>query len=408
MARPASGSLSGKSRSFFGSAAALTLGLAGVFISDTLLLFYLFWEASLLAVYFWIGIHGKTAPGTGSVYSVLMRFVLLTLAGSLPMLLGMGVVMASGQRDPGISGLAAVVSGLSPSAQGWVFFAFLLGFAVKLPFLGLHGWLRDTYAVAPAACRALLSAAMSKMGAYGLILVLAPAFADQIEKYSAALQLWCVAAVLYGALICLAQARLVDLLAYSSLSHLGLLALGVFAGVRGGDAATAGMTGAVFQAFNHGLIMAVLFVLDSRALKGGESPTLGVLSGLRVSHRRLAALMLTAIFASASLPGFSNFVGEILVYFAAFQSSPWLVLLAGAGALIGAAALVRAFHGIFFGKPSVLPTSVVSFAPDLARWEAAAALALILLWVVLGLYPMPFLGPVEKSLLMLNPRGWTG
>ncbi len=395
-------------KSYYACAFALVAALAGVFTSDSLLLFYFFWEAALIAVYFWIGLYGKPGFHAPRVYPVLLRFVLFTLAGSLPMLVSIAAVCAADLRDPGLHGLAAVVSRMAPNVRLWVFGGFLLGFSVKLPLLGFHGWLRDTYNVAPPACRALLSAAMSKMGAFGLIMILAPSFSGEILRFAPQLQILAVMGVVYGAMLTLAQERLIDLLAYGSLSHLSLLALGVFTAVGAGDAATTGLSGSVLLVFNHGLIMVLLFSLDARVLPGEESPDKGLLTGLRGRQRRLTAFLLLAIFASASLPGLSNFVGEILIYFAAFQASPWLVFFAASGALIGAGALVRFFHSVFLGSSSSAGRSEAILSRDLDAGETAIALVLAAIWLALGLYPMLLLHPVERAILFLDPVGWTG
>jgi NADH-quinone oxidoreductase subunit M len=263
----------------------------------------------------------------------------------------------------------------------------------------------------------MLSALMSKMGAYGLILVLAQAFPEECHAIAPQMQVLCVLGALYGGLICLAQDRLVDVLVYSSLSHLSLIGLGVFAGAGADGAAvagslkveTTGLTGALFQVFNHGLLMAALFAFDARISRNAESPALSAQGGLRSGQRRLAAVLLFAVFASASLPGLSNFAGEILVLFAAFASSPWLTFLATLGALITAAALVRAFHRIFLGTRQGQEAPGFSQAPDLGVPETGLALALFLGWLVLGLYPMLLIQPVEKALLAVGAlRGVAG
>ena len=395
--------------SYYVAANLLSLSLAGVFLSDSLILFYLFWELALVAAYFWIGMHGKASIHAGSVYGALIRFVLVTLVGSLPMLLSIVALCAAANRDPGISGIAALLPSLSSVLRWWIFGGFLLAFAVKLPLLGLHGWLRDTYNVSAPACRAILSALMSKMGAYGLILVLAQAFPEECRTIAPQLQMLCVMGALYGGLLCLAQDRLVDILVYSSLSHLSLIGLGVFAGAGAGGLETTGLTGAIFQVFNHGLLMAALFAFDARISRNGESPALSSQAGLRSGQRRLAAVLLTAVFASASLPGLSNFAGEILVLYAAYGSSPWLTFLATLGALITAAAMVRAFHKIFFGARSGHEAPGFIQAKDITTGETALALGLFAFWLVLGLYPMLFIQPVEKALLAIGAfRGVAG
>jgi|GEM_PF-2026499 len=390
---------------------ALIFGLAGVFLVDSLLLFYLFWEAALVAVYFWIGLHGRRNRFGGPVYPALLRFVLFTLAGSLPMLASIAAACAANFRDPGLSGLPAALAHLPESTRTWVFFGFLLGFAVKLPLFGFHGWLRDTYNVAPPACRALLSAAMSKMGAFGLLLVLAPAFPDELARFAPALLILAALGALYGGLLMLAQDRLIDMLAYASLSHLSILALGIFssaATLGTVSSTTAGFSGAALLVFSHALVMAFLFALDARALpqtSGFASPDRGVLAGLRARQPRLYAFLLLAVFASASLPGLNNFPGEVLTLFAAYTVSPWFALVAGLGALVGAAALVRLLHDAWLGKPEADASPAV-VSPDLSRRETMLATAVSALWLVFGLYPMLLLRPLERAFALVHAAGW--
>jgi len=378
--------------SFYIAANILIGSLLGVFTASGLLLFYLFWELALVGAYFWIGIHGQSRDDTPSVYTALMRFVLITLLGSLPMLLAIAIVMLP-MGDIGIAGLPQAVGLLSPELRGLAFVGFLLGFGVKLPLVGLHGWLRDTYAVAPPACRALLSAVMSKMGAYGLLIVLVPAFGSEFAQWGVTLMAIAAFGAIYGGVVCLGRDRLTDVLAYSSLAHLSLVALGAFAGTRGDAADASAITGGIFQVFNHGLIMAFLFALDDKISIDGRSLSMAEVGGLRAGQGRLTALMLVSLFAAASLPGMSNFAGEILVYFAAFRVSPWYALAAGLGALITAAAMIRIFHHLFFGPKR----GDVQQASDLRIPEVVLGLAVVSVWLVLGFYPMLFVGPVEKA-----------
>ncbi len=395
--------------SYYVSANLLSMSLVGVFLSESLLLFYLFWELALIGAYFWIGLHGRANIYSGPVYGALLKFFLITLAGSLPMLVSIVALCAAAGRDPGLSGIAGLLPSLPQSQRWWIFGGFVLAFAVKLPLLGFHGWLRDTYNVSAPACRAVLSALMSKMGAYGIIMILAQGFRQECFQLAPQLEMLCVLGALYGAVLCLAQDRLIDILVYSSLSHLSLIGLGVFAAAGAGEVETTGLTGAIFQVFNHGLIMTALFAFDARISVSGNSPSLSTHGGLRKGQRRLAAVLLTAIFASASLPGLSNFAGEILVLFTAFNSSPWLTLLASLGALIAAGALVRAFHKIFLGPQSEASQHNFTQAPDLSKRETGLALGLIVLWLILGLYPMLFIRPVEHAILTLGAvRGMAG
>lgn len=378
--------------SYYISANILIGSLLGVFIANSLLLFYLFWEMALLGAYFWIGLHGQRREDTPALYTALMRFVLITLFGSLPMLMAIAIVILP-SGDVALADLGRSISILSPELRGLAFWGFLLGFGVKLPLVGLHGWLRDTYAVAPPACRALLSAIMSKMGAYGLLIVLVPAFGSEFGTWGPTLMAVAAAGAIYGGVVCLGRDRLTDVLAYSSLAHLSLVALAAFAGTRGDASDSSAITAGIFQVFNHGLIMAFLFALDDRISVDGRGILMSEVGGLRAGQGRLTALMLVAMFAAASLPGLSNFAGEILVYFAAFRVSPWYTFAAGAGALITAAAMIRIFHHLFFGARR---GNVVQ-AADLRIPEVALGLAVVSVWLVLGLYPMLFVGPVERA-----------
>lgn len=331
------------------------------------------------------------------------------------MLASIAAVCAANFRDPGLSGLPETVAHLSATARGWVFLGFLLGFAVKLPLFGFHGWLRDTYNVASPACRALLSAAMSKMGAYGLLLVLAPAFSAELSRYAPALLALAAIGALYGGVLMLAQDRLTDMLAYASLSHLSILALGIFsssATLFTPSATTAGFSGATLLALSHALTMAFLFALDGRAFPAGRSAERAVHAGLRARQPRLYAFLLLAVFASASLPGLNNFPGEVLTLFAAYTISPWFALAAGLGALIGAAALVRLLHEAWLGAPvsgsgadAAHPEAALA-APDLSRSETALAVAVSALWLVFGLYPMLLLRPLEGAFALIHATGW--
>ncbi len=380
--------------SYYISANLMAMSLCGVFISESLLLFYLFWEFSLVGAYFWIGMHGRAGWHTPSVYSALIRFVLFTLLGSLPMLVSIIALLAFRGEDPGIFGISAILPDYSPLFQNLIFWGFFAAFAVKMPLFGLHGWLRNTYAVAPVACRALLSGVMSKMGAYGFLIILVQGFPQQLVEAAPYLRVIAVAGALYGGLVCLSRTRLIDIIIYSSLAHLSLIALGLFSGVTSEGFDNAGLAGALFQMLNHGLIMVALFAFDARIAASGESPEVHAAGGLRPAQLRLSALLLLSVFASASLPGLSNFAGEILIYYSAFSVSPWLTFWAAVGALITAAALVRAYHRIYLGpvQGNLKP------APDFGILDTGLGVLLGGFWVLLGLYPMLFLGPVERVL----------
>jgi NADH-quinone oxidoreductase subunit M len=261
------------------------------------------------------------------------------------------------------------------------------------------------------------------------LIVLAPAFPVELEVYAPILLALAAAGALYGGVLMLAQDRLVDMLAYASLSHLSILALGIFssaASLATMASTSAGFSGAALLVFSHALVMAFLFALDARAVPqhgGPQSADRGLLSGLRAHQPRLYAFLLLGVFASASLPGLNNFPGEVLTLFAAYTISPWYALVAGLGALIGAAALVRLLHNVWLGSPHTpegpdahhgaavhTPTDDVKAlehgSPDLSGRETLLAIGVSVVWLVFGLYPMLLLRPLERAFTLIHAAGW--
>ncbi len=382
--------------SFFISADILTLGLAGAFLADSLILFYVFFEVSLIGAYFWIGLHGEAERERSGESGVLTRFLLFTLLGSLAMLVSIAAIFSVLGTDARISRITADVAGLSPALRFWTGAGFFLAFAIKAPLFLFHGWMRETYRGAPAAARAMLSAGMSKLGVYGFLMIFVPAYIDDLAAIGGFLQVLAVVGVLYGALMCLGVRSFRDVLIYSSLTHLSLIALGIFSAITDDGLAASPMQAALFQMFNHGLLMGALFALEGRiARTGGADYDFG---GLRGRMPRLSAILLLTIFVAVSLPGTGSFAAELLILFAAYKHSMSACLIALFGLLVAAAALVRVYHRNFLGAER---GDIPMIAPDLDRSETAAGLVCGALWILTGVYPMLILGPL-KTLAILT------
>lgn len=381
---------------FFVSADLLTLGLVGAFVADSLLLFYVFFEVSLIGAYFWIGLYGTAERNGSGEFGTLTRFLLFTLVGSLAMLVSIALIVANAGTDVRLSNLSVTVAELPQTVRQWSAAGFFLAFAVKMPLFLFHGWMRETYRGAPAAARAILSAGMSKLGAYGFLMILVPGYAADLRPIAGLLQVFAVIGVGYGALMCFGVKSFRDVLIYSSLTHLNLIALGVFTAMTGTEADSSPLQAALFQMFNHGLLMGALFALESRIARDQSADH--DFGGLRARLPRLAAIMLTTIFVAISLPGTGSFAAELLILFAAYRQSLTTAFLALVGLLIAAAALVRVFHRNFLGEERGHTAMV---ARDLSAGETAVGLGCIALWIVTGFYPMWILGPLQGLIASL-------
>ncbi len=387
----------GRDRSFYISANILHIGLMGAFLADSLVLFYGFFELALIGAYFWIGLHGVAERGGSRevVSGALTRFLLFTLLGSLSMLASIAVLVASAGSDVRLTQLAEVVASLSPTARAWTLAGFFAAFAVKMPLFPFHGWLRETYHGSPALARTILSAAMSKLGAYGFLVIVCGGYVTVAAPVAGLLQTLALSGIVYGALLCLGVQSMRDVLVYSSLTHLSLIALGMFTAL-GNDARDGSALGAaLFQMFNHGLIMTALFCLEGRISESSEAHT--DLRGLKLRLPRLSALLLTAIFVSISLPGAGSFAAELLILFSAYRESAGTAFVALLGLLLSAAAIVRIYHRDFLGTDRT-PDGPV--AADFSVVETIPGLGLATIWIVTGLQPMLILAAVEGAVLI--------
>jgi NADH-quinone oxidoreductase subunit M len=345
----------------------------GMFLARDLVLFYVFWEASLVPTYFLL--LGWGGPGRRRAA---WKFLLYNVAGSVALLAAIAALVAFGAAMPGLGAPGGTGSAVPAAAAGPLALALLVAFAVKTPLWPLHGWVADTYAELPAPAAALVAGVQSKAGLYGMLAVLLPLLPDGMRAWAGVWTAAGTVSLLYGALVALAEDDARRLLAYSSVSHLALVAV---AFTLGGSAA---LTGGVVQMVAHGLFSAGLFLLVGMLEERlGGSVRLGALGGLAKGAPALAGGLILLAMAALGLPGLAGFPGELLMVVGIYARSPWLGVLAGVALVLAAVYLLRLVQLVLHGRPG--PAA----APDLRageRWLLAPLAALV---VVLGLYPQP-------------------
>ena len=368
----------------------LQSGILGVFMSLDFLLFYVFWEVMLVPMYFIIGVWG----GPRKLYAAI-KFFLYTLFGSVLMLLGILALYFHHHTQFGFYtfDLVALMKMTVPlDIQKWVFWGFFLGFAVKVPMFPFHTWLPDAHVEAPTAGSVILAGVLLKMGTYGFIRFSLPLLPDASAAY-APLVLWLsVFAILYGGYLALAQTDLKKMVAYSSISHMGFVTLGIF-GFSG-----QGIQGAVLQMFNHGITTGGLFLAVGQLYDRTHSRWISDYGGLHGPMPRFAAFLCLFSVASFGLPGTSNFIGEFLVLIGTSYRSFVLVLLAMGGIVLTAAYMLWMLQRVMLGEA---PNRAVSRLQDLSLRETLilAPLALIIFWV--GLYPRPLIETMDVNVTAL-------
>ncbi|MFN2488645.1 MAG: NADH-quinone oxidoreductase subunit M [Actinomycetota bacterium] len=379
----ASWSVTTRAKPYFVFLLALETGLLGVFIALDLFLFYLFWEASLVPMYFIIGVWGY-----GRRIYAAMKFFLFTLAGSLLMLVAIIFMYFAAQGDPTFSYSALLGTPLPIETQRLLFLAFFASFAVKVPLVPLHTWLPDAHTEAPTAGSVLLAAVLLKLGAYGLIRFAIPLFPDAARELVPLIMTLAMVGIIYGALVAIVQKDLKRLVAYSSVAHLGFVVLGIFVGT------IQGMSGGILQMLNHGLSTGALFMLVGALYERRHTRLIADFGGLAATVPVLAGVFLFVVLSSLGLPGLNGFVGEFLVLLGTFLSYRWWVVPAAFGIVLAAIYLLWAYQRVFHGEV----TDVVNRDMADLRWREIAMLApLVALITFIGVYPKPFLERIEPS-----------
>jgi len=372
----------------------LQTGMLGVFMAMDFFLFYVFWEVMLVPMYFLIGIWG----GPRKLYAAI-KFFLYTLVGSVLMLLGIlalyfynsgGLFHWTGLHNPPtffIPKFHEIGASIPPDLQMWIFLAFFVGFAIKVPMFPFHTWLPDAHVEAPTAGSVILAGVLLKMGTYGFVRFSLPILPDATVRalpWVAALSL---IGIVYGALVAMAQKDMKKLVAYSSVSHLGFVMIGLFA-LNG-----PGLNGGVLQMINHGLSTGALFLLVGVIYERRHTRMIADYGGLSAEMPLYATVFLIITLASIGLPTLNGFVGEFTILVGAFNRVWWWGVLAALGIVLGAAYMLWMYQRVFFG-PLTNPEN--KGLPDLNRREILYLAPLILLCFWIGLYPAPFFRVLEK------------
>jgi NADH-quinone oxidoreductase subunit M len=369
----------------------LEVGLIGVFVALDLFLFYIFWEIVLVPMYLIIGIWG----GANRVYATI-KFVLYTLVGSLLMLVAILATAFAYQATTGSWERAFDFellrqANFDPTLQIFAFLAFFLAFAIKVPMFPFHTWLPDAHVEAPTAGSVILAAIMLKLGAYGFIRFALPLFPAAAHTFGPAIIVLSLIAIIYGAIVALVQPDLKKLVAYSSVSHMGFVTLGIFVFNE------QGMQGAILQMVNHGLITGALFLLVGVIYERTHDRTIAKMGGVAGIMPVYAATFGFFVFASAGLPGLSGFVGEFLSLVGSFAYSPAVAAVAAFAMIFGAAYLLWMFQRLAFGELSEFFRGLGHHLTDMTPVEILTLAPLGALVVVLGVFPGLALNLVEGS-----------
>ncbi len=383
----------------------LEVGMLGVFVALDLFLFYIFWEVVLVPMYLIIGIWG----GSNRIYATL-KFVLYTLVGSLLMLVAILATAFAYQAATGswagafdIEALAG--HGFDGTFQLLAFAAFALAFAIKVPMIPFHTWLPDAHVEAPTAGSVILAGVLLKLGGYGFIRFALPIFPEGAQAWAPPIIVLSAIAIIYGAIVALVQPDLKKLVAYSSVSHMGFVTMGIFVFQE------QALQGAILQMVNHGLITGALFLLVGVIYERTHDRTIGKMGGLGSPMPVYAGMLGFFVFASAGLPGLAGFVGEFLVLQGTFVVNPWLAVAIGYVLVLTAAYLLWMQQRVLFGPVSDFLRGLGRHLTDMRPVEVLTLAPLATLTVVLGVYPALILdliaGPVRVVLAAVDPAAAT-
>ena len=361
----------------------LQTSVMGVFTSLDLLLFFLFWELELVPMYMLISIWGAGRKE----YSA-MKFLIFTLLGSAFMLVAIVAVFLTPEIGTfnmiELSQAGTMLSGGALIPLASLFWMFFIAFAIKLPTWPVHTWLPDAHTDAPTAASVMLAGVLLKMGGYGLLRINVGMFPAQAEQYAWVLVALGVFSVLYGAVVTIRQTDLKRLIAYSSVSHMGLVMLGIGSiGITEGTLTSAGLNGAAMQLFTHGTITGLLFLATGLVYDKAHTRYIPDLGGMAGRMPLVATAFLIAGLASLGLPGLSGFVSELLVFLGAFRAYPWPTALAVIGIVLAAGYILWMMERAFFGRPR----ERFSDLTDANLVEAAPLVLLVITIIGIGIYP---------------------
>ncbi len=373
-------------KGFLVSMLLLETGMLGVFISLDLLLFYVFWEAMLIPMYFIIGIWG----GERRIYAA-VKFFIYTMVGSLLMLVALIYIYLYVGKQTGTYTFDYLIlrDYLMPvGLQTWLFLAFGLSFAIKVPVFPFHTWLPDAHVEAPTAGSVVLAGVLLKMGTYGFLRFCLPLFPNASLQFAEFISILAVIGILYGAWVAMVQADVKKLVAYSSVSHLGFVMLGIFTFTH------QGMLGGLIQMVNHGLSTGALFLIVGMIYERRHTRLISEFGGLARQIPIFTAFFAVVMLSSLGLPGLNGFVGEFLILLGAFQKSHTITAFAASGVIFAAVYLLWMFRRTMFGP---LTKEENRRLTDLNMREIAVLVPIVLFIVWIGVYAQPFLGKMESS-----------
>ncbi len=375
------GPIKSRLKEFMISFLILEVGMIGVFLALDLFLFYIFWEVVLVPMYLIIGIWG----GANRIYATL-KFVLYTLIGSLLMLVAILAAAFSFQAATGSWAGAFDFEqlrgfGFDPTLQFLAFGAFFLAFAIKVPMFPFHTWLPDAHVEAPTAGSVILAGVLLKLGGYGFIRFCLPLFPQAAHEWAPLIIVLSLIAIIYGAIVAMVQPDLKKLVAYSSVSHMGFVTLGIFI------FQPQGMQGAILQMVNHGIITGALFLCVGVIYERTHDRTIAKMGGLAAPTPVYAAIFGFFMLASLGLPGLGGFVGEFLVFLGTFDYSPIAAAIASIVVILGAAYLMWMYQRVVFGELSDFLKGLGHHLTDVTPQELVTLTPLIALTLAFGVAP---------------------
>jgi NADH-quinone oxidoreductase subunit M len=380
-------------KEFFLFLLALEAGMIGVFVSLDLFLFFIFWEAMLIPMYFLIGVWGHERR----VYAAI-KFILYTMAGSALMLVGIiYLYTVTGTFDLAIieRQVTSGAAGLSGSAQTWLFLAFFLAFAIKVPMFPFHTWLPDAHVEAPTAGSVILAGVLLKMGTYGMLRFCLPLFPQASREFAPFIIVLAIVGIIYGSLVAMVQPDMKKLVAYSSVAHLGFVVLGIFTFTM------AGIQGAIYQMCNHGVSTGALFILVGMLYDRRHTRLISEFGGLATTLPVYSAFFLIVALSSLGLPMLNGFVGEFLIILGAFHARVIYAVLAALGVVLAAVYLLWMYQRVFYGEVTNEKNRQL---PDLTDREKVILVSVVVVILWMGIYPQPFLRRLDLSTAQVIER----
>lgn len=362
-----------KPGSFYALMLLLQAGLMGVFLASDALLFYFFWELALIPAYFLCSQWGGEKR-----IAVTFKFFIYTFIGSLLMLVGL-IYLHGKTEDQSFAIQSFYQVKLSLKEQFWLFWAFFIAFAIKMPIFPFHTWQPDTYEQSPTAVTMILSGVMVKMGLYAVIRWVLPVFPDAVAKFDHIIILFCVIGILYASLIAIRQDDIKRMVAYSSIAHIGLMAAAIFANQQ------VGLQGVMVQMFNHGINVIGLWIVADTIEQQLGTRRFSQLGGLAQKAPGLAILLVVLAFANVALPLTNAFVGEFMMFNGLFRYNVWMAAVAGISIILAAVYTLGMVQKIFYGNTVPATENAVDSALNVKLILAVLVVAII----ILGVYPQP-------------------